>query len=115
MLKWEILQSVAITKILKINMLKIFQIILVFKKQQHLILIQITRKNKINYQKDLMTIIKSKEVFMVHYNQVKNKVKIKFYSKIKIRIYNKKNNNRHLKIQSNLNLLSVKLQKMKKL
>ena len=41
---------------------------------------------------------------MGHYNQVRNKVKIKFFNKIKIRIYNKKNNNRHLKIQSSLNL-----------
>ena len=76
-------------------MLKIFQIILVFKKHQHLILIQITLKNKINYQTDLMTIFKSKEVYMVQYSQVRNKVKIKFFNKIKIKIYNKKNNNSH--------------------
>lgn len=50
----------------------------------------------------------------MHYNQVRNKVKIKFYKKIRFRIYNKKNNNRQLKIQNNSNLSSVKLKKMKK-
>lgn len=60
-----------------------------------------------------MIIIKNKEVYTVRYNQVKNKVKPRLCSKIKILIYNKKNSNRHLKILSNLNKLLIKLKNMK--